>query len=267
MTLPLRIGISACFFYPDPSRRVFGPKTLLYAERSMMQWILSQGALPFLIPEAHPNFTLPDLLGCFDGLLLQGGSDLSPSSYGEEPLRPEWSGDLHRDNYEIALVHAAIALDKPILGICRGAQLLNVALGGTLYQDIETQLEGARTHRDATLYDTLHHDLTLIPETPLAAMYADITRPRVNTVHHQGLRTLGQDLRIEARCPQDQVIEAVRLVPQGHGSANPAPYAFAVQWHPEFQDPQDTALLDRTPILQEFFQAIQQRLTRNTPTA
>ncbi|MCB9640332.1 MAG: gamma-glutamyl-gamma-aminobutyrate hydrolase family protein [Myxococcales bacterium] len=259
---PLRIGISACFFYPDPSRRVFGPKTLLYAEQSMMRWVMDQGAMPFLIPESHPNFAVSDLLEQFDGLLLQGGSDLSPTSYGEEPLRPEWSGDLHRDLYEIALVHAAIAQDKPVLGICRGAQLLNVALGGSLYQDITTQLEGARLHRDAVMYDTLHHDLAIVPDTPLAEMYAHLSHHRVNSVHHQGLRTLGKDLRVEARCPEDDIIEAVRLVPAGHGSANPAPYAFAVQWHPEFQDPQDTALLDRRPILQEFFDAIQQRASR-----
>lgn len=239
----LRIGISACFFHPDPKRPIFKGKTLLYLEESLASWIGSEGAFTYLIPRVSPAL-LKDLAKDIDALVLQGGSDVSPKSYRQSPLKPEWEGDYARDQYEIGLIHAFIDMKKPILGICRGAQIINVALGGTLYQDIHTGLEGGIIHRDWESYDRLTHDLKILPGTALSRLYPGMTAARVNSVHHQGIRDLGKDLLIEARSPKDGVIEAVRL--------NASSYLFAVQWHPEYQNDHDLSLLDRKPILHEF---------------
>jgi putative glutamine amidotransferase len=251
MKQPLKVGVSACFFHADPRRAVFKGKTLQYLEQSMANWILLHGALAYLIP-APPERSpigLTELVEPLDGLVLQGGSDVAPESYQEKPLKPEWSGDRVRDLYEMALVHEFMAQGKPILGICRGAQLLNVALGGTLYQDIEQQKKGALTHRDWNVYDQNFHGVRI--EGGLSKLYSGQTVGRVNSVHHQAIKDVGKNLRVEAVCENDGVIEAVRF--------DGPSYALAVQWHPEFQDPGDSSLLSGDPVLEEFLQAARER--------
>ena len=117
--------------------------------------------------------------------------------YGEEPLRPEWAGDRVRDEYEMALVRAFAAAGKPVFGICRGLQLINVAHGGTLYQDIATQKPGARVHRDAAAYDLNFHEVDVLPETRLASLL-QAGRHRINSVHHQGIKQLAAGFEVEA---------------------------------------------------------------------
>jgi putative glutamine amidotransferase len=165
-----------------------------------------------------------------------------------------------RDTYEIALVRACIAADKPVLGVCRGMQVLNVALGGTLWQDLATQNPACRTHRDWDVYDALQHDLRIDPGSWLHAWAGAGAVTRVNSVHHQGVRTLGGGLRAEAVSVEDGVVEAVRYDPRGDADpATAAPFAYGVQWHPEFQDPADTSLLDGGPVLAAFLRAVQAR--------
>ena len=156
---PLKIGISACFFYPDVNRRVYGKKTLIYSEKDMMNWVMSEGHFPILIPPATKNFPMDRWVDFLDGLILMGGDDLSPKSYGEEPLKPEWAGDYERDLYEIELYNTAKKKKIPILGICRGAQLINVAHGGRLIQDIPSQKPESVPHRDPVIYDQLFHEV------------------------------------------------------------------------------------------------------------
>ena len=144
MSERLKIGISACFFHADPARPIFTGKTLQYIEQSVAHWVGSQGALPVMIPSpagetSRGAVALADYAGWLDGLVLMGGSDVWPGSYGEEPMNPKWSGDRVRDEYETALTKAFVAAGKPVFGVCRGLQLLNVAFGGTLLQDIGTQ--------------------------------------------------------------------------------------------------------------------------------
>jgi putative glutamine amidotransferase len=246
----LRIGVSACFFHPDPERLIFKGKTLLYLEQSMANWVQSGGALPYLVPTADPAspVTAADYAADLDGLLLHGGADVCPRSYGEEPLRPEWEGDEIRDRYEIELVRAFLATGKAVLGICRGAQIMNVAFGGTLYQDIATQTDTERQHRSQELYDRNLHLVDLVGDSGLARLYPGVGGPvTVNSVHHQAVKDVGDGLVVEARSSDDGVVEAIRLV---DGTDR---YAFAVQWHPEFfKGVDDGTMLDNDPILREF---------------
>ncbi len=249
----LKIGISACFFHADPARPIFTGKTLQYVEQSVAHWVMSTGALAVMIPSPagdtfRGDVTLAHYAQWLDGLVLEGGSDVWPGSYGEVPLQERWSGDRIRDGYERGLLEAFDALGKPVFGVCRGLQLMNVAFGGTLYQDIPTQLPEARAHRDAALYDQLFHEVEFQPGAELTRLLGGPGRARVNSVHHQAVKDLAPGFVVEARSPGDGVIEAIRR-PGGS-------YMAAVQWHPEFHRA-GSGVLDDGPILNDFLSAVQ----------
>ena len=256
----VRIGFSACFMHADPERALFKGKTLLYMENSMARWAMRNRAIPVLLPLAADGFKPAELVDGIDGLLLQGGSDVCPRTYGEEPLRAEWGGDEIRDLYEIALVEACLEQDKPILGICRGCQVLNVSLGGTLYQDISTQVEKSLVHRDWDVYEDLHHELVFEPGAGLSDLYGGRETGRINSIHHQGIKDLAGCLRVEARSPEDGIIEAVvlddslSLDPKHKGR-----YVRGVQWHPEFIEKKDETLLDPDPLMKDFLSQVRGR--------
>ena len=203
---------------------------------------LCAGALPSILCDPRDPDLVRESLAAFDGLVLSGGSDVSPISYGQTALREAWRGDRRRDLYEIACVHAALELGLPVFGICRGAQILNVAFGGTLYQDIETQVESAFVHRDQELYDTLMHDVSVEPQSWLAAQLGAEPR-RVNSVHHQAIDELGAGLRVVARAT-DGTIEAIEREPAGEAPAGAQCFVAAVQWHPEWLGDQPQPLLE-----------------------
>ena len=246
----MKIGLSSCFFHADPKRAIFKGKTLLYFEQSMSHWLMRERALVFLIPapEQGSPVSLHDLVSEMDALVLQGGSDVSPRSYGEKALKPEWEGDYIRDQYEIALTREFMEQEKPVLGICRGAQLLNVAFGGTLYQDIGTQVQGARVHRDWEIYDQNFHNIQMETGSILQTLYPTLPTAKVNSIHHQAIKDLGKGLKIEAKSTDDGIVEAIRHT----GS----PFVYAVQWHPEFHSREDKTLLDSTPILKRFMEEV-----------
>lgn len=258
----LKIGISACIFSADPQRPIFKGKTLFYLEQSLAHWINSQNALAFLLPPVplQSSVSLKDLAHEMDGLVLQGGSDVSPRTYGEEPLRPEWTGDAVRDQYEIELVKEFVAQKKPVLGVCRGAQLLNVAYGGTLYQDIPTQLKTALVHRNWEIYDQNSHSIQIENNSRLKKIYDSVLTPatdiKTNSIHHQAIKDLGRGLVVEARSVPDQIIEAIRLDSDS--------YVMAIQWHPEFHHPKETTLLSSEPLLRDFLDAVRKRKEINS---
>jgi putative glutamine amidotransferase len=258
----VRIGFSACFLHADPERALFKGKTLLYMEESMANWAMRHQALPVLLPQAGANFDPSDIAEGIDGLLLQGGSDVCPRTYGEEPMRPEWSGDEIRDHYEIGLIKACLEQNKPILAICRGCQILNVALGGTLYQDISTQVEGSLVHRDWDVYEDLHQEVVLEQGSALKEIYGGASTGRINSIHHQSIKDVAPGLRVEARSPEDGIIEGVclddSLSKEEHHQGR---YALGVQWHPEFIAPKDTSLLDPGPLMNHFLEQV--RATKN----
>ncbi|MGB4115145.1 MAG: type 1 glutamine amidotransferase [Polaromonas sp.] len=256
MTDKLKIGISACFMHPDAARSSFAFKTLQYVEQSMAHWVMSGGALPVMVPSPVDSMTgvdVNDYAQWLDGLVLHGGADVWPGSYGEEPLHAAWHGDRIRDEYEQALVHAFVKAGKPVFGVCRGLQLINVAFGGTLYQDISTQRPDSRTHRDGKAYDKHFHTLEIVPETRLSALLTSVSSYKINSIHHQGIRQLADGFVAEAHCPDDGVIEAIRHT----GSS----YIAAVQWHPEFHSA-ELGTLDDAPLLADFLNAAQQTVNQ-----
>jgi putative glutamine amidotransferase len=266
----LRIGLSANFLAPDPDRRFYPYSWLLYAEEWMTRMLASAGALVWVVPPVADTpgaATLADVVADLDGVVLTGGADVAPSTYGQTPLRPEWAGQAERDRYEVAFVHAALDAERPVLGICRGMQLLNVALGGTLYQDIAEQTGTDREHRSQARYHRNRHQVDLLDGSGLAALYAGRTSGSVVSVHHQAVCDLAAGLVVEARSSDDGIIEAVRLAtPPDDGR-----WAVGVQWHPEFEAlgavdaPPPDDWLDPAPLLGEFLNAAADARTRRIP--
>lgn len=250
----LKIGISACFMYPDPLRVVFGPKNLAYVEGDMFRYVSQEGVLPVLIPDL-PFEKLTGILEELDGFVFQGGTDLAPQTYGEDPIvSGKWLGDPYRDAYELKLMDYAIQHHKPVLGICRGFQLLNVYYGGTLYQDIAHQVAGSIVHRDATLYDQLTHRIKMEPDKTLGKMYPEKEMDTVNSVHHQGIKILGKGLEVLASCQDDGMVEAVQAI------RAPDLNVIAVQWHPEFSVGKKPPHLDPLRLYAYFVEKIKNQL-------
>ncbi|MCB9701878.1 MAG: gamma-glutamyl-gamma-aminobutyrate hydrolase family protein [Myxococcales bacterium] len=225
MPARLRVGISCSIFHADPEREVFRGKTLHYGEEEFCAMVAGAGGLPYIIPDLKDRSTLAAFVADLDALILSGGADVSPRAYGEAPLRPEWAGDPIRDAYERALLDAAFAHQRPILAVCRGIQLLNVALGGALYQDLPSQRPGPIAHRDNHRYDDHDHPVTIAEGSWLAGVYGP-GEHTVNSVHHQGIRVLAEGLRASAWA-SDGLIEGVE-------AADPARLWVGVQWHPEW---------------------------------
>ncbi|RJP68263.1 MAG: gamma-glutamyl-gamma-aminobutyrate hydrolase family protein [Comamonadaceae bacterium] len=249
----LRIGVSARLLHHAPQELGFRNKTLQYIEQSLAHWIMEHGAVAFMVPavahdskHAARHLKVEHVVQELDALVLQGGADVAPQTYGQTPIDPRWHGDVVRDRYELALLRAFVAQKKPVLGVCRGAQLLNVAFGGTLYQDVATQCPAAHAHVDTDLYDQLEHDVTFLQGTQLTRLYPNASQLRVTSIHHQAVAELGKGMVVEAVSTLDGMVEAIRW----NGDA----YARGVQWHPEFHHGRD-ALADSSPIMLDFLEA------------
>lgn len=249
----LRIGVSARIFHPEPGARGLRGKTLQYLEESVAHWVMSRDVMVFMIPTVghqgmlHPsNIRLRDYAKHLDGLLLQGGADVSPQTYAASDMRAEWPGDRVRDMYELELLYEFVESGKPVLGVCRGCQLINVAFGGTLYQDIATEVPTAGVHVNE-FYDQHRHSVRFPDGSTLASMFPGRREAVVNSIHHQAVKTLGRDLNVEAVSAGDGLIEAVRY--------RRAPFVLGVQWHPEFHRAGGPELLDCTPLLDAFLRS------------
>jgi putative glutamine amidotransferase len=178
-----------------------------------------------------PSMPLAEALAGVSGLLLTGGEDVEPSRYGESPHATVVETEAARDEFEIALIHAARASRLPIFAICRGIQVLNVACGGTLVQDIPSELPGAQTHSFPVPPNEsylLAHEVWLEKDALLSKLMrerlADADTVDVNSRHHQAVKVLAKGFRVSATAP-DGVIEAIE---------DPGmPFCLGVQWHPE----------------------------------
>ena len=249
---PVHIGLSARITHPEVGGVGLKGKTLQVLEQSVAQWAASRDTLVLMVPSVmqggalmRNNIRVRDYARYLDGLILQGGADVSPRAYGEEPLRPEWGGDPVRDAYELELVHEFMEEGKPILGICRGMQLINVALGGSLWQDLPSLCPGPVPH-ETTAYEQNAHSVRFVEGGQMARWFGGVQGGLVASIHHQAVRRLGKGLVAEA-VADDGVVEAIRW-----GGRS---FVCGVQWHPEFHHLGQQEMLDCHPLLDAFLEA------------
>ena len=181
------------------------------------------GGIPVIFPLYTNKREIEQLTGMCDGFLFTGGQDVSPQIYHEEPMECVETCET-RDKMETIVLKKAIDMDKPVLGICRGIQFINAALGGTLYQDIPTQHPSFTEHHQSPPYDIPVHDVNVVPNTPLHKSLG-ISRLSVNSYHHQAVKAVAPELSVMA-VSTDGIIEALYRADSR--------FLWAVQWHPEF---------------------------------
>lgn len=245
----IRLGVSACFMYPDPNRSVFGHKTLAYFEQDMARFLSRKGVMPVFLPDL-PWEELEQFLLEMDGFVFQGGADIAPQTYGDDPIENNrWPGDSFRDQYELKIFDFAVKNNKPILAICRGFQLANVYFGGKLYQDLNLLTQTKVEHRNAEKYDKIFHKVSCSSENLLSKIY-NKSELIVNSVHHQGIKQLGEGLIVDAICPDDKLVEAF------HHETYPV---LAVQWHPEFSSNLKGIVEDPKPLFDHFLSTIKDK--------
>ena len=193
--------------------------------RSMLAGIVASGAVPLTIDCRHPRADLDRLIGTADGLILLGGSDVNPGLYGGDGADPLIEpGPPSLDDNEIAALNVALRGGTPVLAICRGAQLTNVALGGTLFADLaRDRASGVRHRAPEEELDLPAHTVHVEPGTRLAEWMGTTGAIEVNSQHHQGFKALAPNVRATA-VAEDGLVEAFEIA-----AAN----LVAVQWHPE----------------------------------
>jgi len=204
--------------------------------------VVRAGGIPVLLPIADQPEDCPRLAAAVDGLLIPGGVDIAPQFFGEEPVKEVTCIDWELDRFELELIRQAAALKKPMLAICRGLQAVNVAFGGTLYQDIPTQCPEAHGHYQQTeSRSEEYHTVRLLPGSRLAEILGE-GELLTNSFHHQAIRELAPGFTVSARA-KDGVIEGIE-------SEDGA--ILAVQWHPE-------CMAERYPRFRPLFQDLVRR--------
>lgn len=190
-----------------------------------IQAVTEAGGIPLLIPNDIPDEHLRNLLKQFDGLLLTGGGDIHPDRYSGHPHARLSNIDRERDRTEFVLLQAAVKTSLPFLGICRGFQVINVALGGTLYEDISDQYPDARKHDYYPDWprDYIAHEVDVSPDSQLGHILNQ-QNVSVNSLHHQAVHRIAPELSITAHA-SDGIVEGFEL--PGY------PFGLGVQWHPE----------------------------------
>ena len=200
-------------------------KDSLWMLPGYMQGLEEVGAVPVILPLTVSETVLKQTADTFDGFLFTGGHDVNPALYGQEKTVHCEEICEERDQMEAYIFREAVLnQNKPALGICRGIQLFNVLLGGTLYQDIPTELPSAVTHVKGPPYDVPAHSVYILPKSPLYGLMGK-ERIEVNSYHHQGINKIAEGLEIMALA-DDGLVEAVYMPDRF--------YVWAVQWHPEF---------------------------------
>lgn len=209
------------------SRRTTRKDRLIdYVGELHLELLIRFGILPLIVPVVEGTLAcLPQYKERMDGLLLVEGDDIEPKRFHADEANFEYVENTHplKDEIEIRLLRRAMKLGVPIMGICRGSQLLNVVSGGTLYGDVQKEKHSARHHIDYENYDTYRHPVAILPETPLSRWYGE-ERLNVNSYHHQGVRDLAPRFRPMAHA-DDGLIEA-------YYDPNAA-FVVGLQFHPE----------------------------------
>ncbi len=185
--------------------------------------IRQEGGIPIMLPLSSDVQEIDQLMTMCDGILFTGGHDVSPSLYGETPLSCVSCCDV-RDKMEMIVLKKVIADNKPALGICRGIQFINAALGGTLYQDLPTQFSSETEHHQTPPYDIPVHAVEIIRDTPLHQCLKK-DNMRVNSYHHQAVKKTAPVLKPMA-IAEDGLVEGLYMPDHR--------FLWAIQWHPEF---------------------------------
>jgi len=204
-----------------------GERCLNFLDLAYAECVERAGGLPLYFPSLPAPTFMDEAVAMIDGLVLTGGADIHPSYYGEEINSPIMLSPNQRTDFDICLFRASLKADKPILAICHGMQIMNVALGGTLFQDIPSQIPGSLLHRGEKDSLPARHSVTVESGSRLAEIMMGIVEFEVSSTHHQAVKTLGKNLQISARAP-DGNVEGIEL--PHHAKV------IGIQWHPE-KDP------------------------------
>lgn len=235
---PVTVGLTCSTLATDAESR----PSRLGQSHSYLRALVRAGAAPVLIPHLDDPALLRTAYERVDALLLPGGVDIAPEEYGEEIHEKCGTIDRERDRTELILTRWCVEDNKPLLAICRGIQVLNVALGGSLYQDIAAQVPAAGRHDWYPDHprNLRPHAVDVVPGTRLAAILHPALpqapppggnlRLEVNSLHHQAVKELAPGVRLAGRAP-DGIVEAIEV--EAH------PFALGVQWHPEELAPED----------------------------
>lgn len=221
--------------------------TTLRVPDTYVSAVLRAGGLPLLIPVGTPDRDLNDLRSHLDGLLLTGGADVEPARFGGILHEKVYGVDPERDNLEFGLVRLAVRTQWPFLGICRGIQVINAALGGTLYTHIADQLPDALDHEHdpEKPYDYLAHPV-VIQTNSLLGRIMGVSEVETNSLHHQGIEKIAPVLTPIAWTP-DKLVEGIEITEH--------PFALGVQWHPEW--------MPEYSLMQAIFRAFIQAASSN----
>lgn len=203
-----------------------------YVNNDYVQAVTMAGGIPFILPLISDYESIKRQIESMDALIISGGYDVNPLIYGEEPIQQQGFLCPERDEYDIKVIKIALELNKPILGICRGLQILNAALGGTLYQDTSVIEEGCIKHQQSSRPDVASHTVNVIKGTRLYDMLGE--RVFTNSFHHQAIKKLAPGFKISARA-KDGVIEAIE---KEDG------FVIGIQWHPEMMAKKDSKMLN-----------------------
>ncbi|SET73471.1 putative glutamine amidotransferase [Enterococcus malodoratus] len=229
------IGIAANQHYQN--NQDFFDQQFTYSPQGFIDGVHQAGGVPILLPISDPELA-SDYIASIDKLLLAGGQDVTPFLYGEEPHPKLGPTSIARDSFEMALIKEAIKQGKPIFTICRGTQLLNVTLGGTLYQDLSQYPDWEVKHdMFPTVPDFGLHSITVKADSSLAPLFGE--REQVNSYHHQAIKELAESL-VPIAWAHDGIIEAIE-------SRETNTKILGVQWHPELtpkNDPKEQSLFD-----------------------
>ncbi len=216
------IGVTPGLAGPSERREFSRTSNVLYCGADYVNRIHEAGGVPVLLTITDDSDSVAAMVAMMDGLLLTGGEDVHPAYYGQAPLMPEMVAMAERDRFELELLKQFVATEKPILAICRGHQVLNVALGGSLIQDIPS-LNGITHHSQSAAPPATTHHVEL-HEQSIAAEALGATSVHVNSYHHQAIDAVAPSLRVVGRS-EEGFVEAVEHC---H-----LPYVVGVQWHPE----------------------------------
>lgn len=210
-----------------------------YVSDAYIQAVKSAGGLPIVLPLVKSKATIQEYASLCDGFLFCGGGDITPLLFGEEPRFGIGTTDITLDLFQIRLMKEILAKEKPVLAICRGMQVLNVACGGTIYQDLnEVNFETINHMQTSLSRKDISHKVFFAPKTRMHRMFGDFAF--TNSFHHQAVDLLGTGL-IASGTTGDDIVEAIEMPSQT--------FVIGVQWHPE-------SMLDSAPNMKQLFHAL-----------